>query len=245
LIKNCIDTYLSTRPNINIPSISKRSAIPETTLRRIFNLEGNPRPRTVIALFNSIGEDEFLYKYMSEFHPEISTVMAKKFSHNKEYKYVEEDNKKYYSSEDYFLILNLASTRSGTTQDEVAYTLGVVGIERLNHLVDQGLITLNNGRYFSTNSNFKLSFHDTKKRISLSLKHYRISEAGSVHNWMSFQTESINKEGLKALKSLNQKHFNDRKDMIYNNPMYKGDIKHYSASISSTFLPYKEEGELQ
>ncbi len=62
---------------------------------------------------------------------------------------------------------------------------------------------------------------------------------------MSFQTESINEDGLKALKSLNRKHFNERKDMIYNNPMYKGSIKHYSASVSSTFLPFKEEGGLQ
>jgi hypothetical protein len=62
---------------------------------------------------------------------------------------------------------------------------------------------------------------------------------------MSFQTESINTDGLKALKKLNQKHFNERKDQIYNNPMYNGDIKHYTASVSSTFLPHVEKGELQ
>ncbi len=93
--------------------------------------------------------------------------------------------------------------------------------------------------------NYKLPFSDTKERIRQSLDYYRLDEAGSINNWMSFQTESINEEGLKALKELSRKHFNERKDQIYNNPMYKGDIKHYSACVSSTFLPYSEDGGLQ
>jgi hypothetical protein len=147
---------------------------------------------------------------------------------------------------EYFLILNLASTNSGTTTEEVSHHLGTVGIERLNHLVSEGLIIADkNDRFVGANHNFKLSFAETKKRIELSMKYYRLDEAGSIHNWMSFQTESTNDDGLKALKKLNQKHFNERKDQIYNNPMYNGDIKHYTASVSSTFLPYAEKGDLQ
>lgn len=47
------------------------------------------------------------------------------------------------------------------------------------------------------------------------------------------------------MKELCVKHFNERKDQIYNNPMYKGDIKYYSACVSSTFLPFAEEGGIQ
>lgn len=90
-----------------------------------------------------------------------------------------------------------------------------------------------------------MSFSDTKKRIKLALDHYRLEEAGSINNWMSFQTESINEEGLKAMKKLSQKHFNERKDQIFNNPMYKGELKYFSACISSTFLPFTEDGGLQ
>jgi hypothetical protein len=245
-VKNCIDNFLSTRPNLNLQNIEDKTTVPYSTLRRIMTLKGNPQSETVIKIFNTLGEDELLFKYMSEFHPEIAKVMNLNFSHNQEYKFVDEKSRKFFTSENYFLILNLASTKSGTTEGEVQYHLGAIGLERLNHLVEEGLIIADkNGRYVGANHNFKLSFAETKKRIEMSMKHYRLDEAGSIHNWMSFQTESINADGLKALKKLNQKHFNERKDQIYNNPMYNGDIKHYTASVSSTFLPYVEKGELQ
>ena len=245
-VKNCIDSYLSKRPNLNLQSIEDKTTVAYTTLRRIHTLKGNPQPETVIRIFNALGEDELLYIYMNEFHPDIAKVMNMNFSHNQEYKFVDEKSRSYFTSEDYFLILNLASTNSGTTAEEVSHHLGTVGIERLNHLVSDGLIIADkNDRFIGANHNFKLSFAETKKRIEMSMKHYRLDEAGSIHNWMSFQTESTNVDGLKALKKLNQKHFNERKDQIYNNPMYNGDIKHYTASVSSTFLPYAEEGDLQ
>ena len=79
----------------------------------------------------------------------------------------------------------------------------------------------------------------------MSLKHYRLEEAGNINNWMSFQTESTNAPGLVALKRLNQKQHLERKEQIFYNPMYNGDIKVYSASISSTFLSYSGKEDLQ
>ncbi len=207
---------------------------------------GNPKPETVLKVLKTLGEDEALYNYMLDFHPEIAKIMNDNFSHNSEYTYINNQTRDFYTSEDYYLILNLASTTSGTTRDEVSYSLGAIGIERLNKLIESKLvIESTDGQLYGSNSNYKLSFADTKKRVALSMKYYRLDEAGSQNNWMSFQTESLNEQGLKALKKLQQQHFNERKDQIYNNPMYKGNIKHYSASISSTFLPYLENGGLQ
>ncbi len=183
---------------------------------------------------------------MKEFHPQIFKLMTNSSSHNSEYEYIDKKQSQYFTSENYFLIINLANTTSGTTRDEISYNLGMIGLERLEHLIEEGLLIEDkNNRIYGKTDKYKLSFSDTKKRILLSMKHYRLSEAGSENNWMSFQTESINKEGLIALKKLAQKHFMERKERIYENPMYKGDIKHFSACISSTFLPYRREGELQ
>ncbi len=125
------------------------------------------------------------------------------------------------------------------------YELGVRGSERLAELVSKGLIKNTDGRYYGDDNKYKMSFADTKKRIELAMNYYRLDETGLVHNWMSLQTESLNTDGLKALKKLNQKHFNEKNDQIYYNPMYNGDIKSYSASISSTFLKYTEKEDLQ
>lgn len=245
-VKISIDSYLSSSKHRTLRSLSEDANIPYSTVRRIHSLDGNPKPEAIIKIFNTIGNDKALFDYMKDFHPEIAGVMAKNQSHNKEYTYISETTKSYYTDERYFLILNLASTSSGTTEEEVIHTLGTLGLERLNHLQEEGLIIKDvEGRYFGANTNYKLSLTDTKSRIALSMKHYRIEEAGSNNNWLSFQTESLNDEGLRAMKKLSQKHFNERKDQIYNNPMYQGKIKHYSACISSTFLPYAKDGGIQ
>lgn len=167
-------------------------------------------------------------------------------SFKSEYEYISKKAKDFFTNPSYYLILNLASTTSGTTAKEITYHIGDIGLERLSHLIEEGLIIEGTkGRYFGATSSYKLPFSDTKKRVKLALDYYRLEEAGSTNNWLSFQTESLNEDGLKAMKELSRKHFNERKDQIYNNPMYRGSIKHYSACVSSTFLPYTENEGVQ
>ena len=195
---------------------------------------------------NTLGYDNELIHYMREFHPDIATVMSVKNSHNQDYNYVEENNREFFVSEDYYLLVNLAYTSNGTTEEEISYELGRKGLERINELLEKGIVEkTKDGRFIGKSNNYKLSFSDTKKRIELAMRYYRLEEAGNINNWMSFQTESLNDEGLKALKTLQQTHFTERKEQIFNNPMYNGNRKVYSATISSTFLAYTELGELQ
>ncbi len=89
--------------------LKTKQLFPHTTIRRIVALKGNPQPETAIKIFNSLGEDQLLYKYMPEFHPDIAKVMTINFSHNQDFKFVNEVDREYFTSEDYFLILNLAT----------------------------------------------------------------------------------------------------------------------------------------
>ena len=245
-IKACIDSFLEKNPRMTLQTVEDKTGVPISTLRRIVNLKGNPQPETVIKVFLALGYDNELIHYMREFHPDIATVMSVKNSHNQDYDFVEENNREFFVSEDYYLLVNLAYTTNGTTEEEISYELGRKGLERISELLDKGIIEkTKDGRFIGKSNNYKLSFSDTKKRIELAMRYYRLEEAGNINNWMSFQTESLNDEGLKALKTLQQNHFNERKEQIFNNPMYNGNRKVYSATISSTFLAYTELGELQ
>ena len=245
-IKTCIDSFLEKNPKMSLQIVEDKTGVPCSNLRRIISLKGNPQPESAIKIFLALGFDNELIKYMKEFHPEIATAMALKNSHNQEYDFVSETHREYFISDDYYLLINLAYTTNGTNEEEVSYELGRKGVERLQELLQIGIIEKNiNGQYTGKLKNYKLSFSDTKKRIELAMRFYRLEEAGKVNNWMSFQTESLNAEGLKALKILQQKHFNERKEEILNNPLYNGNLKVYSATVSSTFLAYTELGELQ
>ncbi|HAZ13892.1 MAG: hypothetical protein A2X86_12945 [Bdellovibrionales bacterium GWA2_49_15] len=245
-IKSCIDFYLSKRANLNLQSVADKSGVPYSTLRRIIQINGNPQPEAAIKVFMALGQDKQLHGYMKEFHPEIASLMGGGLSHNQEYEFIGSEDAQYFVNEDYYLILNLSFTNAGTSEEEIAYELGQRGVEKLGELATKGLIVRDaKGRYIGTSKKYKLTFADTKERVRMALNYYRLSEAGSVNNWMSFQTESLNWDGIKALKLLNQKHFNERKDQIYDNPMYIGLMTSYSAAVSSTFVSYCEKGDIQ
>ena len=244
-VKARIDAYLSMNQRLTLQNVEDKTSVAYSTLRRIVNLNGNPQPEAVIKIYQALGYDQELYQYMRDFHPDIASVMAMKTSHNQEYNYVKDEDREYFVSEDYFLIINLASSTSGTSTEEVGHELGTKGLERLEDLASRNIIKKNeSNKYVMAVDNYKLGFADTKKGIEMALRYYRLDEAGNINNWLSLQTESLNKEGLRAFKALQQKHFNERKELI-NSPMYNGDIKVYSATVSSTFLSYSEPGDLQ
>lgn len=244
-VKACIASYLLKNSSLTLVNVEEKTSVPHSTLRRIMNGSGNPSPEAVIKIFISLGYDNELVSYMKDYHLEIATIMAMKNSHNQEFSFVNEQDSQYFVSEDYFSIITMAYTTYGITEAEVTEEFGKVGVARLYELLEKGIIKKDGTCFKGKIDNYKLSISDTKRRIELALRHYKLNEAGNINNWMSFQTESINQDGLNALKSLQQKQFNERKELIFNNPMYNGSLKVYSAAVSSTFLTYRDLGELQ
>ncbi len=244
-IKRYVESYLKKKANLSLQSLADRAGVPYSTLRRYVNNAGSPNSESVIKLFYYMGEDKALNSYLEEFHPEIARFMKSKSDHNCDVEFLPKNYAEYFADDDYFLIISLAFTKSGTSKEEVMSELGSLGVERLDRLVERGIITKKDNRYCGNINVFKTSFADTKKQVEMAMRFYKLYEAGDINNWISLQTESINEEGLKELKKLNKRQFLERKNQIFNNPMYNGDIKVFSSSVSSTFLSYKKSEVLQ
>ena len=89
----CIDYYLSTRKKQTLYSLEKKTGIHYSSLRRIVQSKSKPVVETAIKLLNALGEDQNLKKYLDEFHPEVSSLMSEKYSHNSEYEYISKKTK--------------------------------------------------------------------------------------------------------------------------------------------------------
>ncbi len=240
-IKILIESYLSKNERLTLQSVATKTSVPMSSLRRIINLNGIPSSENVIKICRALGFDLELELYLNKYHPEIASLIASKNTHNKEYEYLKENESQYFTEEPSFLILSLAYTTAGVTEEEIRYEFGERGVDKLIELVEKGLLVSSDSiRYFGRTQGYKLPFADIKKEIELALKCYRLDEAGTSKNWMSYQTESLNDEGLFALKALNQKQFNERKELIFNNPQYLGNKTVFSASVTSTFVKCKE-----
>lgn len=247
-IKVLIENYLSKNSRLTLQSVEDKTSVHYSNLRRIMLLQGNPQPEAVIKIALSLGAEKELLHYMRLFHPEIAQALTSKYVHNLEYNYVADEDKDYFFDESNFLILTMAYTTSGTSEKEIRYELGERGVLKLLELTNRGIIVKDsNGNYKGKIENIKFSVSEVKKRVIMALKYYRPDEAGSINNWINYQTESINENGLKVLKELHRKQALERREKIWDNPIYRGDIKTYSATVSSTLLPFNEStlGELQ
>ena len=244
ILKEHIDDYLREKQYLSLQNVSEKSHVPISTLRRINNLEGNPGIETVAKIFKALGGDAELLKYMEKFHPGIYDVMIQRTRHNQEFNFVDKAHLKYFTNEDSFLIVTLAFTRAGISEKEVAHEIGERGVELLQKLYQEGLLKKDGqGRYFGGIEKYKLPIAQTKKRLEMSLKYYRVEEAFGKKNWLSYETESLNEEGAKALKILMQEQFEERKNKIFYNPKYYGEIKVFAATIASTFFPDNSKEE--
>ena len=243
-IKACLDSYLQKNPKLSLQSIDDKTGIPISTLRRITNLNGNPNPESVIKLCLALGFDQELIRYMEKFHPEIAAIMALK-SHNQDRNYVPENEAQYFTEESTFLIMTMAHTSFGITEEEIKREFGLQGITKLNDLIKKGLVVkIDDGRLVGKSEKYKLSFKDTLKRIEISLGYYRLDEAGGDNNFLNYQTESLNLEGLLTLKALEKKQAIERREKVFNKLELHGNYKTFIATFSSTFMPYSSGPEI-
>jgi hypothetical protein len=173
---------------------------------------------------------------MNEFHPEIASVMAAK-SYNQDRNYIVTNEAQYFTDKSTFLIMTMAYTSFGTTEDEIKLELGLQGVTQLNELISKGLIIkMDNGRLVGKSDRYKLSFKDTLTRIENSLEYYRLDEAGGFNNFLNYQAESLSLEGIHVLKTIEHEQAIFRKERVFDNLALHGHNKIFIATISSTFV---------
>lgn len=243
-VKSRIDAYLSTNPRLTLQSVTDKTTVTYSTLRRIVNLNGNPQPEAVIKIYQTLGYDNELYQYMSDFHPEIAGLITEK-NRNRDSHYVAANETQYFVDEASYFIMTLAYTTSGTTEEVIERQHGLNGITKLDELIKEGMIIKkDDGRIVGKNKGYRLSYKDTLKSVELSLKYYRLNEAGNGRTHLNYQVESLSDEGIEILNSMDKEHAIQRRERVFNNPLVKGEKPYFHSTVSSSFVAYSSDPEV-
>lgn len=243
-VKARINAYLTLNPRLTLQNVAAKTTVAYSTLRRIVNLNGNPQPEAVIKIYQTLGFDKELYQYMCDCHPEIAGLIEEK-NRKRDNQYVEDNTAKYFVSESSYQIMCMAYTTAGISEEDIKLHHGLIGIGKLYELLAEGvLVKRDDGRIVGKNENYRLSYKDTLKAAELSLKYYRLAEAGGGRNHINHQTESLSLEGIEILMALDKEHAKERRDRVFNNPRLHGDRAVFHTSVSSTFMPYDTDPEV-
>ena len=236
-LKGMVESYHSQFPNLSLPQIAKKINVTYPTLSRVMNLNGNPSLSVVTNILLNTGNQEQLPFFLQRMNPALAQAFNSFFSHNSETPSLDLDTSTLFANKDYLFILLLAFTEAGTSEFEIRQEYGATGIRRLQELLDKNIVTLKNERIYGLSAKVTFNQEVMKQTVLHSIEQcYEAKLFGTGENWLSLQTESVNKaKAIPEIRKIIQNSYKEIKEILYHED-YKGNDKIFVSMVMDQIL---------
>ncbi len=217
----------------------------QSTFSRIENEQTNPSLNSINILLSALNKTHKLSEAIEISNPKLAHSLTKNFAHNYETPFMGKEFSFFFSKTSYRKILLLALSRSGTTKEEVRLEFGNSGLRLLEELLDSNIIFESRGIIKANEDKVTFNQELLKSTLIDCIKeNYNPELFGQDKNWLSFQTESINKEkAMKLIFKKLQTAYKEIKEEILYSPEYFGNDKVFIGMVADTLhkeLPSRE-----
>ena len=239
-MRSCIGKLKERYPHLSSAQIAQKVGIGKSTINRIENGTANPGLNSLMKILSFMGANG----KVSEVLKMASDVEQTKeeISHNAD-SIVLGDITKYLNNPDYkgVLLIIMASSK-GSTREEIKHEHGARGIRFLSELVDLKVVTESpegvlkvHSRYYDGESVYATDQRTNKNSLLYCLKaKYDSEQFGTGNNWLSFQTDSINKtKAMKLIRSELKKAYINIDKIIRSNE-FRGDDKIFIGLVTDS-----------
>lgn len=139
-IKGVIETYLDGHRSRSLATLSRASGVSYTTLRRLYQREGNPTAEPVLKIVDSTLNNEAKLEFLNRHYPEIANAVNVEQKNYAPEVQRSESLKAFLFREPHNYIINLADNDRGTTDDDVRRLTGERGMQALEELLEHQLV---------------------------------------------------------------------------------------------------------
>ncbi|MDH5580879.1 MAG: helix-turn-helix domain-containing protein [Bdellovibrionales bacterium] len=248
-LKEMVNNYLESHPNISINGLAKRSGVGATTIRRIINgsIKSEPAPHTILNLVSVITKEKRLAIILERSEGPIKNILQMTFgiyaTESMPHTY-DKNLDRALSHPQKFIIYKLAANRVGTSKDEIRENFGNNGLHFLEQLLEYGLLEEVNERIHAVKKDFALDPDVLVRNIPELLKFYKSHEIDKGQNFLFSMSESLNFEAIKKIKDI-QKDALKKIYNIVNSPYYEGEIPFFLVSCQDTLSGNTSHGVYQ
>lgn len=234
-LRQMVQTYAAGYPNLSLPQISKKINVAYPTLNRIMNGSGNPSLIVVTNILVNTGNGRRLEDFLTRMDPDMARAFKNYFSHNYDTPVLDPKTSTLFANKDYLFILLLAFSESGTSREEIRDEYGKAGIKRLEELLDQNILKETSGVITGDVSRVTFNQKVMKEAVLHCIEEcYDPSQFGKGTNWLSLQTESVNKvKAIPAIRNILQSAYKEIKEILYSDE-YQGDDKIFISMTTDT-----------
>ncbi|HYX32658.1 MAG TPA: hypothetical protein VE954_06060 [Oligoflexus sp.] len=199
-----IEAWLGGNKNRSLSSLSRRSRIAYSTIRRIVQNKSAPHPFTALAIVEVIltvpERVEFLRKHfptLGELIDECSQPQLPELP-------IEESFQRYITLEPHNRIFNMAATLAGTNRPTIQRIAGEIGLEALEEMINAGLLAEDGQggiRYHQRDWVFPSSDH-ALEQVKLSVEHFNKPLLGTSGASIMHATGAVRADVVPQLKAL-------------------------------------------
>ena len=186
----------SSSKKINIQQLADNANSSYTTIREIKKgLLKNLSVKKAIEIssrLNGPSTLQELIKLTEIKNPEVAEDYKRRFSHLFEYNMMPENLEELFHDKNFAKIIWAAFGSSHITREEIKYRWGQEGEERLNLLLEKGLLVDEDGTIKGVAENAGFGIKSTYKQLGLAYPMYNPERSKEQKNWISFQTNSVN-----------------------------------------------------
>ncbi|MFT6632904.1 MAG: transcriptional regulator with XRE-family HTH domain [Bacteriovoracaceae bacterium] len=248
MASHCVALLKEKFPNYSSSQIASNVGISQPTFNRIENSSiSSPSLNTLISLMNAA---EVKQNSISDIIKQIDDESMKEsilsqFSHNIETPILTNSFSEYFSIRKYQQIILLALTTSGTTFEEIKYEFGNQGLRDLELLLDKKILIKEDNKIITEPGKVSFAQEILKNTLLNCIENnYDSTQFGSGQNWLSFQTESIDKTKAmpKVLEILRAAYTKVKEEVLYS-PEYSGSDKVFIGMVTDLLTTKNNEGE--
>ena len=186
---------------------------------------------------------EELLRSSKDSSPEETEEFSKRFSHLFDYNIMPESYEDLISNKEFSKILWASFSNSHITRESIVYRWGKEGQDRLDFLLEKGLVIEEDGLVKGVAEKAGAGIESAYKQLGIGHGLYNLAHANKEENWVSFQTNSVNKEFIKVFREELRDLFK-KFDEKSNSSEFYGNKQMFFGMIFDRYIEDQEE-ELQ
>lgn len=241
-LRDMTSAYLNSHPGLTLNALASRSGVPATTMRRLMQKSGSElAPHSVLALVSYLLKEKKISALLRKVQGPVAELLNKSFN---QFIFDEEtthemhaDLNTLFQDRTCYLIYKLAANACGTSVRDIRETFGLVGLEKLQEMIDQHIIISDdNDRLHARDKNFSMDLGLAHKLTHSLVDFYKTKDVEKGLNLFYSLSEGMSEEGIKKIKEIE---LNAVKKIfeVMNDKTLQGDIPYFALVLSDVLGP--------
>jgi len=218
-LNSYIGSYIA-KKSCSLSSLSRETGVNYTTIKRIYSNEvTEPEFTNVLQLITFLCTNQEAMSFLRKYYPKQSHCFTEL---NKDYKISDHIINEQLVDPFGFLLIHMGFAKSGMTRSTVTNKIGSSGLEKLEELLNLGILEEINGR-IKTVTDFKCANIDVMlEKHKLALRYFKKSFLGDKKSLIAFQVDGFSEWGLEQIYEIEKKKIASVAE-IMKDPKGKGD----------------------